>query len=74
METAILLLYFCSLCILFSFGIHGLVMLYYYHKTEKLVVPDKTLQGEFPLVTVQLPLYNELYVIERLIHAVCEFE
>jgi cellulose synthase/poly-beta-1,6-N-acetylglucosamine synthase-like glycosyltransferase len=28
---------------------------------------------EFPMVTVQLPVYNELYVIERLMDAVCSF-
>ena len=29
---------------------------------------------EFPVVTIQLPIYNELYVIERLIDRVTEFE
>ena len=28
----------------------------------------------YPKVTVQLPVYNELYVIERLINTVCEFD
>lgn len=29
---------------------------------------------DWPLVTIQLPVYNELYVIERLIDAVCAFD
>lgn len=29
---------------------------------------------DWPVVTVQLPIYNELYVIARLIDRVCEFE
>ena len=29
---------------------------------------------EWPMVTIQLPVYNELYVIERLIDAVCAFD
>lgn len=28
----------------------------------------------YPIVTIQLPVYNELYVIERLINQVCEFD
>lgn len=31
-------------------------------------------EKEYPLVTIQLPVYNEVYVIERLINAVCEIE
>ena len=30
--------------------------------------------AEWPMVTIQLPVYNELYVVERLIKAVCEFD
>lgn len=29
---------------------------------------------EVPMVTIQLPLFNELYVVERLIHSVCEID
>ncbi len=76
MEDFILLFYFLSLCVLFAFGLHGIVMVYYYHKTAKIKRPNYSLPDEskLPIVTVQLPLYNELYVIERLIHAVCAFE
>ncbi len=31
-------------------------------------------QSEWPMVTVQLPVYNELYVVERLIESVCAFD
>jgi cellulose synthase/poly-beta-1,6-N-acetylglucosamine synthase-like glycosyltransferase len=31
-------------------------------------------EDDFPYVTVQLPVFNEMYVIERLINAVCEFD
>ncbi|MEY3398924.1 MAG: hypothetical protein RL220_1518, partial [Bacteroidota bacterium] len=30
--------------------------------------------AELPVVTIQLPVYNELYVVERLIEAVCQFD
>jgi cellulose synthase/poly-beta-1,6-N-acetylglucosamine synthase-like glycosyltransferase len=31
-------------------------------------------EEDLPYVTVQLPVFNEMYVIERLINAVCEFD
>jgi cellulose synthase/poly-beta-1,6-N-acetylglucosamine synthase-like glycosyltransferase len=74
MEDAILIIYFISLTILFGFGIHGLVMLYYYGKTQKIVSPDEKMPEKLPRVTIQLPLFNEYYVVERLIDAVCNIE
>ncbi|HLX11330.1 MAG TPA: cellulose synthase family protein [Bacteroidota bacterium] len=74
MQDIIIGVYFFSLCVLFLFGSSGFVMIYYYLKhrnTKTLFAPDLT---EFPVVTVQLPVYNEIYVVERLIDAVCKFD
>lgn len=72
-SDAVLILYFISLLILFTFGAHGFVMVFHYLRQRKLkdVVP---LIGEVPPVTVQLPIYNELYVVKRLIDAVCALD
>lgn len=69
----VLALYFISLLILFTFGAHGFVMVYHYLKQrgQKSVTP---LTGITPRVTVQLPVYNEYYVINRLINAVCAMD
>ncbi|MCX7909312.1 MAG: glycosyltransferase family 2 protein [Ignavibacteria bacterium] len=72
MEYAILIFYFISLLVLFLFGIHGLILLYYYHKTQKILLPHYELPKELPVVTIQLPIFNELYVVERLIRHVCK--
>lgn len=72
MEYAILIFYFLSLTVLFLFGVHGLVLLYYYHKTQKISLPQYELPKELPRVTIQLPIFNELYVVERLIRHVCK--
>ena len=32
------------------------------------------LSTEWPVVTIQLPIYNEMYVVDRLIDAVCEID
>lgn len=74
MEGILLIIYFVALSVLFGFGTHGLVLLYYYRKTSKLKLPEVLMPEEVPMVTIQLPLFNELYVVERLIHSVCEID
>ncbi|NQW29101.1 MAG: glycosyltransferase [Ignavibacteria bacterium] len=74
MEIYLLLAYFISLCVLFAFGLHGLVMIYYWHKTQKIVHKEPNEMVDIPVVTVQLPFYNELYVVDRLVKAVCEID
>jgi cellulose synthase/poly-beta-1,6-N-acetylglucosamine synthase-like glycosyltransferase len=69
----VLYLYFFSLLILFTFGAHGFVMVYHYLKNrgKEGVLPP--LDRE-PFVTVQLPIYNEYYVVERIIESVCSLD
>lgn len=74
MENIILILYFLSLCVLFGFGIHGLFILYYYKKTYAKNHPNEKMPDAVPIVTIQLPLYNESEVVERLITSVCNIE
>lgn len=69
----VMYLYFFSLLILFAFGAHGFVMVYHYLKTRRPEEP-LTMSGELPVVTVQLPIFNEYYVVERLILSVCAIE
>jgi cellulose synthase/poly-beta-1,6-N-acetylglucosamine synthase-like glycosyltransferase len=68
-------LYGCFLIFLFIYSIVQLNLAIKYakfkrHSPKKPVLKD----DQWPVVTVQLPVYNELYVIERLIDAICEFE
>ncbi len=69
----VLYLYFISLLILFAFGAHGFVMVYHYLKLRKSEEAHPPLT-DTPMVTIQLPMYNELYVVERLIGAVCALD
>ncbi|MBK7632129.1 MAG: glycosyltransferase [Ignavibacteriales bacterium] len=74
MEQAVLIGYFTSLSILFLFGLHGFVMMFYHRKYgHKIPQPNKDFKNDV-MVTIQLPLYNEMYVIERLIDSVCEID
>jgi cellulose synthase/poly-beta-1,6-N-acetylglucosamine synthase-like glycosyltransferase len=74
MEDIVLIGYFFSLFILFVFGCHGFIMMFYHHKYKE-VKPkeDKNFKMD-KQVTIQLPLFNELYVVERLIDAVCKID
>ncbi|MFK8037998.1 MAG: cellulose synthase family protein [Crocinitomicaceae bacterium] len=65
-----------TLCMAFIF-IYSLVQLnlvanYRRGRKQKKLIPAPP--SSWPLVTVQLPVYNELYVIEELIDAVCKFD
>jgi len=70
MEHLILIIYFVALSVLFGFGIHGLILLYYYRKTRKSPKSVPELPNDIPMVTIQLPLFNEYFVAERLIRSV----
>ncbi len=72
-ESVILIVYIISLSILFFFASHGFSMVYLYFKTFRKrtedLDPEDFKLSEYPPVTIQLPLYNEKYVICRLIDA-----
>lgn len=71
MEETILFTYILSLTVLFVFGSHGFIMIYYYLKFRSNVAETVETLNEYPPVTVQLPVYNEMYVVGRLIDASC---
>lgn len=71
MAEFILIAYIVSLSILFIFGLHGFIMIYYYLKFKDKKTPAVQALDQYPRVTVQLPVYNERYVIGRLIDASC---
>ncbi|MEK7669876.1 MAG: cellulose synthase family protein [Bacteroidota bacterium] len=70
----VMCLYFISLLILFSFGAHGFVMVFYYLKQQREEAVGAPILSDEPVVTVQLPVYNELYVVKRIIEAVCAMD
>jgi cellulose synthase/poly-beta-1,6-N-acetylglucosamine synthase-like glycosyltransferase len=73
-DLSILIPYFTILIILSIYGIHRYGLVYLYMKNRgKAPKP----QGKFevlPRVTIQLPIYNERYVVERLLEAVTRIE
>jgi cellulose synthase/poly-beta-1,6-N-acetylglucosamine synthase-like glycosyltransferase len=75
-ETLILVLYFFVLSILAIYGWHRYYLVYLYMKNRE-HDPGRALPpplAELPRVTIQLPIYNEMYVADRLIDTVCEMD
>jgi cellulose synthase/poly-beta-1,6-N-acetylglucosamine synthase-like glycosyltransferase len=73
-DTLILVLYFFVLSILAIYGWHRYYLVYLYMKHKGHVPPPLPPPDPLPRVTVQLPIFNEMYVADRLINAVCEME
>lgn len=71
LENIVLSVYFLALTVLFVFGANGFLMVYYYRKNRTGEREKQPRLRRFPNVTVQLPIYNEYYVVERLIKAAC---
>jgi cellulose synthase/poly-beta-1,6-N-acetylglucosamine synthase-like glycosyltransferase len=73
-ETLVLGAYFFVLVILAVYGWHRYYLVYLYMKSPgRPPVPVGEL-SPLPRVTVQLPIYNEMYVADRLIDAVCRID
>jgi cellulose synthase/poly-beta-1,6-N-acetylglucosamine synthase-like glycosyltransferase len=74
-DAAVLLPYFAVMIVLALYGVHRYTLCYLYYKYKKNYNPNPPGQfDELPLVTVQLPIFNEQFVIDRLIEAVCAME
>ena len=74
MAPALLGLYYSILGVLALYGVHRLVLVVLYARHRRRGAPRPPAPEEWPRVTVQLPLYNELYVARRLIDAVCRLD
>jgi cellulose synthase/poly-beta-1,6-N-acetylglucosamine synthase-like glycosyltransferase len=70
-ETLVLVAYFFVLSILGIYGWHRYYLVYEYMKNKDKVPGPPPPVSEWPVVTIQLPIYNEMYVVDRLVDAVC---
>jgi cellulose synthase/poly-beta-1,6-N-acetylglucosamine synthase-like glycosyltransferase len=70
-ETGILASYFFVLAILAVYGWHRYYLVYLYMRHRDNVPQPLPPLDPLPVVTIQLPIYNEMYVVDRLVDAVC---
>ena len=74
-DAAILLPYFAVMIVLALYGVHRYTLCYQYFKYKKNHSPHPSAHfAELPRVTIQLPIFNEQFVIDRLIEAICAME
>jgi cellulose synthase/poly-beta-1,6-N-acetylglucosamine synthase-like glycosyltransferase len=75
-EAAVLAVYVVSVVLLSLFGMHRLhlVLAYFRHRDAALPLPDDLPDDRCPHVLVQLPIFNERFVIERLLSYVAELD
>ena len=83
-QYILLVIYLSALLALFVYGINCYVLMFLFwrrhrqaygrHTAIKASYFQKMDSRDWPRVTVQLPVYNECYVVERLIEAVCRLD
>jgi len=73
-ETLTLAAYFFVLIILAVYGWHRYYVVYLYRRNRGNDSKPGPPLDPLPVVTIQLPLYNEMYVADRLIDAVCRID
>src|SRR5215469_8589712 len=74
-DLALLIPYFVLMVVLAFYGMHRyqLVYLYHKHRKNKSTTPPSRF-AELPKVTIQLPIFNEQFVIDRLVDCVCKMD
>jgi cellulose synthase/poly-beta-1,6-N-acetylglucosamine synthase-like glycosyltransferase len=68
---------FCYLSVLIGlsgYGLHRYFIVYLFLKNRRRVPHPLSHFEQLPIITVQLPLFNEIYVVERLLKSVSELD
>ena len=78
LETTIIIIYSTALILIFMYALAQLNLLFNYLSAQKKHDNspkfDFSNPDEIPLVTIQLPVYNEMYVMERLLENIAQID
>jgi cellulose synthase/poly-beta-1,6-N-acetylglucosamine synthase-like glycosyltransferase len=74
LELSVVVVYALLLLVLSVYGSHRYAMAYLYHRHKYRLPTPKARFDRLPRVTIQLPIFNEMYVTERLIGAVAKID
>jgi cellulose synthase/poly-beta-1,6-N-acetylglucosamine synthase-like glycosyltransferase len=75
LEWTIVALYLAVMLVLSAYGLHRYQLVYLYYRNRHGAAGEAAGRFErLPAVTVQLPIYNEQFVVEQLLEAVCRLE
>src|SRR5437867_8123116 len=67
----------CYLAVLIglsAYGVHRYFIIYLFLKNRKRAAVPAARFAQLPRITVQLPIFNEVYVVERLLKSVSELD
>ena len=75
-DWTILILYFGILLVLAIYGAYRVKQVIDFWRYRKFVPQPKERfsEADLPVITVQLPLFNEMYVVSRLVKAITEID
>lgn len=73
MALTIIIIYGFALLFIFTYSMIQLHLVIHYIKSKESIKQSPENNYPFPIITIQLPVYNELYVVERLINSVAAF-
>ncbi|MFW2390662.1 MAG: glycosyltransferase family 2 protein [Polyangiales bacterium] len=75
-QTLVIVLYLLTLSVLALYGLHrSALLLAYLRRRSALARPSAHFtEAELPLVTIQLPMFNEMFVAERVIEAAARID
>jgi cellulose synthase/poly-beta-1,6-N-acetylglucosamine synthase-like glycosyltransferase len=78
-DTWLLIPYFIVMVILAFYGVHRYQLVWLYYRNKKNAAkwnepPARFDEDKLPSVTIQLPIFNEQFVIDRLIDACCRLD
>src|SRR5579872_1749840 len=74
-DMMLLVPYFVVMVILAIYGLHRYMLVFMYYRNRKNHAGEPPQKfTELPRVTVQLPIFNEQFVVDRLVEAICKLE
>jgi len=74
MSLTVIIIFTACMAFIFLYSLVQLSLVINYKNSEKQELKQAVAPETWPHVTVQLPVYNEYYVIEGLIDSVCNFD
>ena len=73
-QQVCLVAYCCVVAVLGLYGFHRYLLLRLFHQHRRDTAAPHSRVTALPPVTIQLPLYNEFHVVERLLDAVAQID
>jgi cellulose synthase/poly-beta-1,6-N-acetylglucosamine synthase-like glycosyltransferase len=74
-DTALLTPYFAVMIVLALYGFHRYTLVWLYYRNRKNATHEPPSRfAELPRVTIQLPIFNEQFVVDRLIDSICRLD